>query len=196
MDSFDPTLSLRDCPPLDEVVTHALGERISPTLVAHLTSGCKRCESLMARLQPLCAELTTGPVAPGARAHQAVLQLAAEAAAGNLNPLTVANAIEREAPVVRGAGSRDRWRFFRAEPFELDLCLREAGKLVGTVSGPDDRQADWTDAQAVLVGAMGSFEARVDEFGDFEFPELPQGPAHLGLNGAGFELLIPELKFD
>lgn len=196
MNPIDTASSRRDCPSLDGLVAHALGEQVSPAVVAHLTQGCKRCASLMARLQPLRQELTTGPVTPGKRAHDAVLQLAAEGASELVGAVQVATSVERAAPVVRGGGTRERWRFFRAEPFELDLCLRESGSLVGTLSGPPEREADWADAEAVLVGAGGSFEARVDEFGDFEFPELPAVPAHLGLHGASFELLIPELSFD
>lgn len=195
MNPIDSTSTRRDCPPLDGLVAHALGEQVSPGVVAHLTSGCKRCASLMGRLQPLRKELTAGPVSPGGRAHDAVLQLAADGAPELVGAVQVAASVERAAPVVRGGGGQERWRFYRAEPFELDLCLRESGSLVGTLSGPPEREADWADAEAVLVGAGGSFEARVDEFGDFAFPELPAGPAHLGLHGASFELLIPELSF-
>ena len=196
MNPIDSASSRRDCPSLDGLVAHALGEQVSPGVVAHLTSGCKRCASLMARLQPLRQELATGPVIPGKSAHEAVLRLAADGSSEFVGPVSVADAIERVAPAVRGGGGQERWRFFHAEPFDLDLCLRQSGNLVGTLSGPPEREADWANAEAVLVGTGGAFEARVDEFGDFEFPELPAGPIHLGLHGANFELLIPELSFD
>ncbi len=196
MNPIETASSVRQCPPLDEVVAHALGERVSAPVVAHLTAGCRRCAGLAARLQPLRRELAVGPIAPGRDAHAAVLQLADECRGEQAGAVQVAAAIDRTAPVVRGGGGAERWRFFRAEPFEVDLCLREAGQVVGTLSGPAEREADWLDAEAVLVGEGGSFEARIDEFGDFEFPAMPAGPAHLGLHGASFELLIPELSFD
>jgi len=173
MNPIESASSRRDCPPLDDLVAHALAEQVSPGVVAHLTAGCKRCSSLLARLQPLREELTTGPVTPGKRAHDAVLQLVGEASPSFTDAVQVADRVERVAPVVRGGGGAERWRFFRAEPFELDLCLRESGNLVGTLSGPPEREAEWADAEAVLVGSGGSFEARVDEFGDFEFPRCP-----------------------
>lgn len=199
-----PHTSNRDCPPLDRFVSHILGEGVDASVVAHMTAGCSRCQSLAAKLQPLRQELGVFPGSPGSVAHAKVLGLADGQAAPEpdlefrglgAGKLAIAEPVEHTAAQVRGGSSDERWRFFQADEFEVDLCLKPGGALLGTLSGPPEREVELSGAQVVLVGERGASEARIDELGDFEFERLPDGPLHLGISGDAFELLIPELEF-